>query len=356
MKMLYLADQDLDNESGVSQKICMQSKQWLAEGHQVTILSLQSLSFFSVDKQRLSPPLIKIKRVKWRIFIHLLYSSWKLKDILKDVDFDIVYMRYRLYAPFLKAALKKHPQIIEINTDDINEYRHSSPLLYWYNRVFRSLFLRSVDGFVCVSNELHDQFTTYNKPAVVIANGIKLDDLSFEPSTSTSRPSLVFIGSPNQRWHGLEKIIYMAQKLSEFDFHIVGLDGIDTQNLFYYGYLPTDDANAFVQKHDIGISTLSLYEKKMYEASPLKTRQYLAQGLPVIYAYKDTDFESENTFSLQLPNSQNNILASIEKIRAFVNTVYADKTTRKQAREFAKSRLDVTVKEKKRLSFFGEFL
>ena len=356
MKILYLADQDLDNESGVSQKISMQSNQWTEEGHQVTILSLESLSFFSVDKQRLSTPLITIKRVKWKIFIHLLYSSWKLKSILKDVDFDIVYMRYRLYAPFLKAALKKHPQIVEINTDDINEYRFSSPLLYWYNKFFRTLFVRSADGFVCVSHELYSQFTPYNKPAVVIANGIKLEALSFELSTSTSRPSLVFIGSPNQQWHGVEKIIYMAQELSEFDFHIVGLDGFNTENLFYYGYLPTDDANVFVQKHDIGISTLALYEKKMSEASPLKTRQYLAQGLPVIYAYTDTDFEYENTFSLKLPNNPNNVLESTEKIREFVNTVYRDKTIRKQAREFAKNRLDVTVKEKKRLSFFGEFL
>lgn len=356
MKILYLADQDLNNESGVSQKISMQSKQWIDEGNEVVILSLESLSYFSIDKQRLTAPKVTIKRAKWKIFLHLISSSWKLRSVLKEVDFDIVYMRYRLYAPFLKSALKKHPQIVEINTDDVNEYRHSSPLLYWYNKIFRTLFLRSVDGFVCVSNELCNQFMIYHKPMVVIANGINVDELSFEPSTSTSRPSLVFIGSPNQRWHGVDKIVCMAQKLSEFDFHIVGLDGTNTDNLFYHGYLTTDDANTFVRKHDIGISTLSLYEKTMEEASPLKTRQYLAQGLPVIYAYVDTDFESENTFSLQLPNSQNNVSEAIEKIRKFVNSVYADETIRAQAREFAKNRLDVTVKEKKRLSFFREFL
>ncbi len=104
MKILYLADQDLDNESGVSQKISMQSKQWLDEGHQVIILSLESLSFFSVEKQRLSPALISLKRAGWKIFIHLIYSSWKLKNNLKDLDFDLVYMRYPLYAPIIKAS------------------------------------------------------------------------------------------------------------------------------------------------------------------------------------------------------------------------------------------------------------
>lgn len=356
MKILYLADQDLDNETGVSQKISMQSKQWTIEGHQVTILSLESLSFFSVDKQRLSAPLITIKRVKWKIFTHLLYSSWKLKEILKDVDFDIVYMRYRLYAPFLKAALKNSPQIIEINTDDINEYRHSSSLLYWYNRIFRLLFIRLADGFVCVSNELNAKFTIFNKPTVVLANGIKTDAFSFVTSTLTSRPALVFIGSPNQKWHGIDKVVYMSHKLPDFDFHIIGSDGINTPNLFYHGYLPTAEANSLVQKFDVGISTLSLYEKKMWEASPLKTRQYLAQGLPIIYSYIDTDITSENTFSLQLENNQNNVSDAIDRIKVFVNNVHSDSGKREEARKFASDQLDVTVKEKKRLSFFREFL
>ncbi len=356
MKILYLADQDLDNESGVSQKISMQSKQWIVEGHDVTVLSLQSLSLFSVEKQRLSPALIHIKRNGWKIVVHLLYSSWRLKKILKDLDFDLVYMRYRLYSPFVRGALKQSPQIVEINTDDVTEYRHSSSALYWYNRIFRECFIRGSSGFVCVSDELKEKFKVYHKPISVIANGIKMDDIPFEPRTMTSRASLVFIGSPNQKWHGVDKVLYMAQKLPEFDFHMIGFEGLDTKNLFFHGYLPTAKANEMVRHYDVGISTLSLYENKMEEASPLKTRQYLAQGLPIIYAYKDTDFETTNAFSLELPNTKDNVEKSIDKIRDFVCTVYGDVKLREEARAFAQNKLDVTVKEKSRLAFFGQFL
>jgi len=356
MKILYLSDQDLDNESGVSQKISMQAKQWLASGHEVSIVSLESLSFFSADKQRLSPAKITTERAGWKIFIHLVYSSWVLKSVLKDCDFDIVYMRYRLYSPCMKRALKNRPQIVEINSDDTAEYKHSSILLSLYNRAFRHLFLSKVDGFVCVSHELEKKFLGYKKPTIVIANGIECDAFYFEVSQPNLRPALVFIGSPNQSWHGVDNVVKMANTLPEFDFHIIGFHGVNTQNLFYYGYLCTEDANKLVAKFNIGLSTLALYKKQMKEASPLKTRQYLAQGLPIIYAYEDTDFKGENSFSLQLPNNETNVLDAISEIRDFVNKVYQDEEVRKEARRFSKNHLDVSIKEKARLSFFGRFI
>jgi hypothetical protein len=40
----------------------------------------------------------------------------------------------------------------------------------------------------------------------------------------------------------------------------------------------------------------------MSEASPLKSREYLALGLPVIGAYEDTDIPPDDPVYLQLPN------------------------------------------------------
>lgn len=42
------------------------------------------------------------------------------------------------------------------------------------------------------------------------------------------------------------------------------------------------------------IGTLALHRKNMTEASPLKTREYLAHGFPVIIGYKDTAFYNQN--------------------------------------------------------------
>ncbi|WP_223892113.1 glycosyltransferase [Sulfurovum sp. TSL6] len=356
MKILYLSDTDLDGTSGIAQKVLMQSNQWSKQGHNVSLISLESLSLFSLQGERLTEPKIDIKRRGWKIYVHLLLSTWRLKKILKTVDYDIVYMRYRLYSPFLKRTLGDHIRIVEINTDDINEYKFSSKLLYLYNKFFRNLFLQPVDGFVCVSHELQKKFEYLAKPSIVIANGINTDMYAFEPSTGSIRPSLVFIGSPNQKWHGVDKIIFLAEKLIEFDFHIIGMDGKNRPNLFFHGYLSTDKAKHFVKDQDIGIGTLSLYENKMTEASPLKTRQYFAHGLPVIYAYEDTDISEEEPFVLKLPNTKTNIEEHIREIRHFVLSAHHNSKFRQLARDFAEKTLDVSVKENQKIEFFDMIL
>lgn len=352
MKILYLSDTDLDNPSGVAQKILMQSNQWEIQGHEVILVSLDSLSFFSLNGERLTEPKINIKRRGWKVFIHLHLSSWRLKRILQEIDYDIVYMRYRFYSPFLQSALGHSPQIVEINTDDINESKLSSKLLYLYNKFFRYYFLKSVDGFVCVSYELQKKFNYLGKRSIVIGNGINTNKYEVELSTCGVRPSLVFIGSPNQKWHGVDKIIFLSEKLKEFDFHIVGMDGENRENLLFHGYLSTEGAKHFVKNKDVGIGTLSLYENKMTEASPLKTRQYFSHGLPVIYAFDDTDIGEEEPFVLKLPNTKANIEENIKKIRDFVLSVYHDNKLRQRSRSFAEDKLDVSVKENQRLEFF----
>lgn len=51
MRILYLSDQDLDNNSGVAKKIIDQAKEWVKFGHDVSILSLETLSFFDLQKR-----------------------------------------------------------------------------------------------------------------------------------------------------------------------------------------------------------------------------------------------------------------------------------------------------------------
>lgn len=91
----------------------------------------------------------------------------------------------------------------------------------------------------------------------------------------------------------------------------------------------------------------------MREACPLKARQYLAQGVPVIGGYKDTDIDRQ-PFFLQLPNSPDNVASSLGAIGAYVREAYNNQELRQQAREFAARKLDVAEKEKARLSYFRE--
>jgi glycosyltransferase involved in cell wall biosynthesis len=356
MKILYLSDTDLDQMSGVARKILMQCQRWEKEGHEVEILSMNSMSWYSTGGERLTAKSLLIKRRGWKVFLHLAWGTFLLQKMLQGKSYDIVYMRYRLYFPFFKKALGRARQIVEINTDDLEEYKLSSSLLSMYNRYFRHFFLSKVDAFVCVSRELGEKFKIFHRPVCVIANGIDCSQYEFVPMTQTQKPSLVFIGSPGQKWHGVEKIVWLADRLPEFDFHIVGIDGASRKNLYYHGYQPHDKAQEIVKTKDVGIGTLSLYVNKMTEASPLKTRQYLAHGLPLIYAYEDTDISAEVSFALRIANNENNVTDTLDEIKRFIFAVYQNRSIRKKARSFAEEKLDVKGKEKKRLHFFEKVL
>jgi len=353
MKILYLSDTDLDKDSGVSKKILMQANKWVELGHEVELFSWDSLSWYSLEGNRLTKPKMFIKRRKWKVLPHLILSSLGILKELENKKYDIIYMRYRLFSPFFNRIKKHGKLIVEINTNDKEEFKKSF-LLDLYNKTTRDLFLKNVDGFVCVSNELKEVFKIYNRPILVIANGIDIKRYEFFKETSNFKPNLVFIGSPNQAWHGVEKIKFLANKLKNFHFHIIGINGKNTGNLTYYGYVDDKKARELVAKMDIGISTLSLYINNMKEASPLKSRQYLAQGLPIIYAYNDTDINEEYSFCYKLPNSPDNVKNHIRNIEKFILQVFKKEHIREQARIYAKRHLDISVKETKRLEFFKE--
>jgi hypothetical protein len=87
----------------------------------------------------------------------------------------------------------------------------------------------------------------------------------------------------------------------------------------------------------------------MEEASPLKVREALAYGLPVILAYQDTDFlDARVDFLLQIPNTEENVYENATAIRAFAYAMQGHRVDR----DFIQPRIDQSIKEKARLDFF----
>ena len=354
MTIAYLIDYNLNDDSGVIQKIKQQSSQWTKKGHTVYFVSTKTMSIYDADYNVIAKKKpLDLNFGRFGTAIKLLYHSYALYGLLQEIEFDLIYMRYRMYMPFFSKITKRYKVVMEINSDDKLEYPLHSKVTNIYNRLTRNLLLKNIDAFVSVSNELKERFNYLGKPIEVIANGINTKE--YEVKSNVNKvPTLVFIGTPNQPWHGLDKILEMAKHFKEYQFYIIGTKGKDTENIKYFGYLTKEDATKIINRSDIGIGTLSLYKKGLTEASPLKTRQYLACGLPLIYAYKDTDFDSDVEFGLQLDNSENNI--EYERIEAFVKKVFNNKNIRKLARTFAVTQLDYEIKEEKRLKFFKRVL
>jgi hypothetical protein len=354
MRILYLINYDLNEENGVVNKIKQQSTVWTKQGHTVFFVSYKTLSLYNNNYEIIENlKTLNIQFGRIGTALKLFYNMYFVEKLLKKIEFDIIYMRYQLYTPFISNFLKKHKVIMEINSDDLEEYKLSSKITHNYNKYTRRFLLKYVDGFISVSYELRDKFLYWNKPIEVIANGI--DTKSYKVVFPKNKvPILVFIGTPNQPWHGIDKIEKLAQKFLQYKFYIIGTKKENTQNITYFGYLSNKESSKIVQQCDIGIGTLSLYKKGLQEASPLKTRQYLACGLPIIYAYDDTDIKSVISFALKLDNSNNNL--DYSKIEYFIDNMFQNSNEREKARMFAEKTLDYEIKERKRLDFFKKII
>lgn len=369
MKIAYLIPESLTAHPGLHYKINEQVKCWSDAGSRVYLVCLSERVVIEAggtvvfERLRIS----KERRGRFSILKELALDYEFVCEALRFINPNITYSRY-LFPARSVAKISEYAGklIVEINSNDCAEFFHKSYLTGAYNFLCRGIFLRSADAFVFVTHELSraGSFRQFSSQRVVIANGISADDFPFSDVTNNENPNLVFIGSPGQKWHGLDKILLLAERLSTCTFHIIGPSekycieewGYKPSNLVCHGYLSSENAAHLIRQMDIGIGTLALHRKNMEEACPLKVRQYLAQGLPVLAGNNDTDIVEEKSFYLKISNNEENIKNDFGIIESFVYRVFNNKVYRREARSFAVKALSPAIKESARLNFFTKVI
>jgi len=312
-------------------------------------------------------PLRKIKR-----FFNLKNAFKQLDKIITTYRPDLIYSRNIIYIPGMMSVLKKTKYVTEVNSDDVEDMKlKSGRLANWYNRTFRKHFLNSASGFVFISRELKDSdsYKNFQQKYMVVGNGIHVpESLPEDQLKNVKKEKLKFLliaSSIHHYWNGFDKVIQLANHFPESEFLIVGPtkqeilkfypNANNCKNLKVLGRIPHDELKSVIEDCDVGLSTLALHRKNMEEASPLKSRQYLAQGKPIIIGYTDTDFkEPFPPFILNIGNTEDNVQSNIEVIETFVKQL--DKVNRKDILTFAQQHLDAGVKNKARAEFFRSII
>ena len=339
-----------------------QIEQWSAYGHEVYVASLP---IFKVKSNRI---FLSEKAKGFFIFKNLIIRKFlsggffnmggkiltinQYKNYINSIAPDIIYLREIVGFPGLASILSRYKVVLESNTVLMEELKANSKLLFQLAKLYQNKVNKQVDGFIGVTNEITNQFIKYNKPLITISNGFKIENKNIS-SPVNDRPQVVMVSSPGCLWHGTDKYIKLAELLPAIDFHLVGYDkkdfNVSLSNLFFKGFLPKKKLKKIYQKMDIAVGTLALHRNDMKEASPLKVREYAAFGLPMIFAYHDTDFSGKDlNYILQIENSEKNIEESVAKINEFIN-----KWKGKRIKiEDVEPLISLTYKEKKRLDFF----
>ncbi|HXX80933.1 MAG TPA: glycosyltransferase [Thermodesulfovibrionales bacterium] len=354
MKIAYIFHLSDTHECGVYKKIIGQSRQWIRYGAQVAFFVLTKKGgkeFF--EKNDAGIP----------VFVHeyggLAERFRKLSRLHQHAlkySANIIYYRYDLYHPSYERMAREIPVIVEVNSDDIAEFRLGSRFRSWYNRLTRNNILLYAKGLVFESQQLAGlpHFSHFDKPYLVMGNSIDLEQFRHFPAPSNPAPVIAFMGSARQPWHGVEKILWLAHHFKKWRFYLIGPDPEEFKdipsNVRLHGFLQQSQYESLLALADVAIGPLSLYLIGKEESSPLKVREYLAGGIPTIIGYRDSDFPQGAPFLLQIENRPNNVTSSVAKIEEFVTAWQYKRVSREDI-----SFLDAKVKEKKRFNFISHF-
>jgi hypothetical protein len=80
----------------------------------------------------------------------------------------------------------------------------------------------------------------------------------------------------------------------------------------------------------------------MQEACALKTREYIARGLPFVIGHRDPDLKSAERFFLSVPANASPV--NMDEVVAFAESILQSEGIPGYMREFAESHLDWTIK------------
>jgi glycosyltransferase involved in cell wall biosynthesis len=359
MRIAYVSFQwPRTRNSGVGKKIQSQITAWIAMGHEAKLFmhsaKYEPLSelieadyfFYSVAGKIIT----EINRIKAVI---------RMVAAIRDYHPDVIYLRSSIYVYPAHNLMSIAPVIEEINTNDITQHEGLGAIYSLYNRLTRGIFLCHVRGLVTVSRELaaSSAFAAYRKPTCVIANGIDLNKFVQLPAPANHIPRLVFIGNPGCLWHGIDKLVTLTRLVPDLQLDIVGYSELPDleplpENITLHGYLALQEYQNVLASADAAVSSLALHRVELEEASPLKSRECLAFGLPLVVAYVDTDLDDlDCEFLLKIPNKEDNIQTHAQEIYDFACRMRGLRVDRKLI-----ANIDLVGKELKRIDFIEKIL
>lgn len=274
---------------------------------------------------------------------------------------DFVYIRRtaadRLFIRFLQRLRKAYPEcriLIELYTYpyDKDEFGKWYRLPYYCKEVYhRRKIPALIDRYVTVSKDER----IFGKETIRIMNGILLEQVKTasckdEPDGRIDMAAAAFM----QKQHGYERVIkglyhyYQAGGNRKVYFHLAG-EGPEKsnyqklvkkyqleKNVLFYPELVGEQLDDFFERKDIAVSALGLYKNGVYYESSLKSREYLARGLPMITGCTVDVFEKKPCgYYCSFPNDRSSI--DIEQVLIFCDKLYArgGQSVRKDIRSYA---------------------
>jgi hypothetical protein len=163
---------------------------------------------------------------------------------------------------------------------------------------FVQLFKNHVDRFITYST--HQKINGVE--AIQTGNGYSFE--SIEPIIKNKKNNFIVFTTVAcfQRWHGIDRFISSLKLYRKpgVIFNVVGngsalpalkemvnKDDYLKKIVIFHGFLSFENMKKIYEKTDIAVGCLGCHRKNIGQIQPLKNREYIAMGLPLIFSTKD---------------------------------------------------------------------
>ena len=290
-----------------------------------------------------------------------------------DMDkYDLMVLRYSgadfsLFRDFLRNNATRI--VTEHHTKELPEaltYNTTLPqklITLFMERVLGPIIIRRCAGLIANCEEVKAyelRRAGCAIPATVVTDGVSVEGVPFSghaPYTGNEL-SLLCIAAFFDPWQGLDRVLrglqaYTSQRpllhlkvvgdVSAEDYHSAR-PLVDKKNVKveFLGKLYGPRLEEVFGNTHLAFSPLAMFRKKINEGCALKTREYLARGLPFIIGHRDPDLDdAENYFLSILPD---NSPVDMHYVVEFAEEVLKTRGASRAMREFAKTRVDWKIK------------
>ncbi len=277
---------------------------------------------FSLDNPKSDSFVQKIHPTGNKVFdylkLHYVGFQWLKKQIS---NYDFILFRYSPADPFSILNFNIYKNVYTIHhTLEIEELKSLFSGLMGFvvvqlESIAGRLALGRVKGVLGITPEIIDYELSriQYRPKLLqckYPNGVDLRKVAVAGDQRQGPPTFLMVAYHYVCWHGLDLILEKLKSCSrDFQFHIVGtvFEGdkkvIQGDHRFIlHGSLNLDHIRDLACRCDFGLTSLALFRKGMTQACSLKTREYLALGLPVYSGHEDPAFPTQFPYFIFDPN------------------------------------------------------
>jgi glycosyltransferase involved in cell wall biosynthesis len=249
------------------------------------------------------------------------------KEIL---EFDFIYIRYAFANPYLlklvKYLRKNNKKVfLEIPTYPYEDEFKKNISGYTFKTIDKYI-LKSLSKYVYRFVMTNDLTTLYKSKVINIFNGIDEKSITSHNSVNKGTDNVInMIAIANlSPWHGYDRVIeglndyYKKHNNKIVRFYVVG-DGEskeDLENLvekynlqdevIFLGVKRGEELNDAFENMHIGISSLALFRAGGGH-DPIKSKEYIGRGIPVILGYKDRALSGNLPFVFNIPEDNSSL-------------------------------------------------